>query len=51
LYPLVGWKIKKELVFLAEGQSADTGSIIDWMKSLGLLNNVSESSVLAQSVP
>ncbi|KAH9487677.1 putative glycerol kinase 5 [Bulinus truncatus] len=51
LYPLVGWKIKDELVFIAEGQCADTGNIVDWIKSVGVISDVAESSNLAESVP
>ncbi|XP_059164187.1 putative glycerol kinase 5 isoform X2 [Physella acuta] len=51
LYPLVGWKIGSELVFIAEGQCADTGNILDWAKSIDLLSDTSQSSQIAQSVP
>ena len=33
--PLVGWKIGDELVYLAEGQSSDSGSAIDWGQKAG----------------
>lgn len=35
LYPLVGWKIGSELVYLAEGNAADTGTAIKWAHELG----------------
>lgn len=35
LYPLVGWKISSELVYLAEGNAADTGTAIKWAQKLG----------------
>ena len=35
LYPLVGWKIGSELVFVAEGFSSDTGQCVEWAKSIG----------------
>ena len=35
LYPLVGWKIGSEVVYLAEGHAADTGTCIEWMYKLG----------------
>ncbi|BFZ00353.1 hypothetical protein BsWGS_03393 [Bradybaena similaris] len=51
LYPLIGWKIGDELVFLAEGQCADTGVVLEWAKTLGLIADPAESSTLAESVP
>lgn len=50
LYPLVGWRIGSELVYVAEGAANDTGSIIEWAKSLGIINEPSETSDLANSV-
>lgn len=35
LYPVVGWKIGEELVYLAEGNAADTGTAIKWAQELG----------------
>lgn len=32
---MVGWKIGKEVVFLAEGNASDAGSTIKWAKELG----------------
>jgi len=37
LYPVVGWRIGKELVYVVEGSSSDTGIIIEWAKSIGNL--------------
>lgn len=37
LYPLVGWKIGSEVVYLAEGNAADTGTAIKWAQDLGEL--------------
>lgn len=50
LYPLIGWKIGDELTFLAEGHSADTGNVIDWAQSIGLFDDVVETSTIAESV-
>lgn len=50
LYPLVGWKIGKEVVFLTEGSAADAGSTIKWAKKLDLFTSVEEISRMAQSV-
>lgn len=35
LYPVIGWKIGKELVYVVEGSSSDTGILIEWAKSIG----------------
>lgn len=35
LYPLVGWKMGSEVVYLAEGNAADTGTAIKWAQELG----------------
>lgn len=35
LYPVVGWRIGKELIYLVEGSSSDTGILIEWAKSIG----------------
>lgn len=32
---MVGWKIGEELVYLAEGNAADTGTAIRWAQELG----------------
>ena len=33
--PLIGWRIGDELVYLAEGASHDTSSIILWAQNMG----------------
>ncbi|XP_077987506.1 glycerol kinase 5-like [Glandiceps talaboti] len=50
LYSLVCWKIKDEVVFVAEGNSADTGTAVEWGQKIGLYSDVSETSTLARSV-
>lgn len=35
LYPLIGWKIGKECVYVAEGSSSDTGVCLEWAKKMG----------------
>lgn len=32
---MVGWKIGHDVVYLAEGNAADTGTAIKWAKELG----------------
>ncbi|KAG7523583.1 glycerol kinase 5 [Solea senegalensis] len=50
LYPVVGWKIGPDVVYLAEGNSADTGTAIKWAQSLELFTDVQETSAMAYSV-
>ncbi|XP_053246145.1 putative glycerol kinase 5 [Podarcis raffonei] len=50
LYPVVGWKIGKEVIFLTEGNASDTGISIKWAQSLGLFTNPEETSKIAQSL-
>uniref|UniRef100_H2RP92 Glycerol kinase 5 n=1 Tax=Takifugu rubripes TaxID=31033 RepID=H2RP92_TAKRU len=51
LYPLVGWKIGSEVVYLAEGNAADTGTAINWAQKLELFTDVQDTSAMAYSVP
>ncbi|XP_075216468.1 glycerol kinase 5 [Lycorma delicatula] len=52
LYPVVGWKIKNELVYVAEGLSKDSGTLITWAQRMGFLGpDPSESYKIATSVP
>jgi len=51
LYPLIGWKYGKNIVYLAEGSSNDTGTAISWAQSIGVLENPADSSDIAKSVP
>lgn len=50
LYPVVGWKMGSEVVFLAEGNSADSGTAVKWACGLGLFSDVKETEALATSV-
>ncbi|KAM6948517.1 glycerol kinase 5 [Aplochiton taeniatus] len=50
LYPVVGWKIGSEVVFLAEGNAADTGTAIKWAQELELFSDVQETDAMASSV-
>uniref|UniRef100_A0A8C4DSL5 Glycerol kinase 5 n=1 Tax=Dicentrarchus labrax TaxID=13489 RepID=A0A8C4DSL5_DICLA len=50
LYPLVGWKIGSEVVYLAEGNAADTGTAIKWAQELELFSDVQETTAMAYSV-
>uniref|UniRef100_A0A3P8WNZ0 Glycerol kinase 5 n=1 Tax=Cynoglossus semilaevis TaxID=244447 RepID=A0A3P8WNZ0_CYNSE len=50
LYPVVGWKIGPEVVYLAEGNAADTGTAIKWAQKLDLFRDVQETSAMAYSV-
>ncbi|XP_030259651.1 glycerol kinase 5 [Sparus aurata] len=50
LYPVVGWKIGSEVVYLAEGNAADTGTAIKWAQELELFSDVKDTSAMAYSV-
>ncbi|XP_076435847.1 glycerol kinase 5-like isoform X2 [Babylonia areolata] len=50
LYPLVAWKIGKDLTYIAEGHSADTGTVLEWAQKIGLFEDVSETGEMAASV-
>ncbi|XP_060623775.2 putative glycerol kinase 5 isoform X1 [Anolis sagrei] len=50
LYPLVGWKIGKEVTYLAEGNASDTGNAIKWAQSLDLFTSADETSNMAHSL-
>uniref|UniRef100_A0A8K9WP04 Glycerol kinase 5 n=1 Tax=Oncorhynchus mykiss TaxID=8022 RepID=A0A8K9WP04_ONCMY len=50
LYPVVGWKIGPEVVYLAEGNAADTGTAIKWAQELELFSDVRETDAMANSV-
>lgn len=50
IYPLIGWKIGKDLCYLAESSASDCGTTIDWAQSIGLFDDVLESSFIATSV-
>ncbi|XP_065840915.1 putative glycerol kinase 5 [Oscarella lobularis] len=50
MLPLVGWKIKSEVVFVAEGQASATGKTVEWGRECGFYPTVEESSQVAKSV-
>ncbi|KOC59001.1 Putative glycerol kinase 5 [Habropoda laboriosa] len=50
LYPLVGWRINDELVYIVEGASNDTGGLIEWAKRIGIINDVDETSSVASAM-
>ncbi|KAG7210298.1 hypothetical protein KM043_011840 [Ampulex compressa] len=50
LYPLVGWRIGNELTYVVEGSSNDTGTLLEWIKNLGIVDDVMETSDLANRV-
>ncbi|CAH1783633.1 unnamed protein product [Owenia fusiformis] len=51
LYPIVGWKIGNEIVYIAEGRASDTGPAIDWLRSIDMYDDLNELSRVAESVP
>lgn len=50
LYPLVGWRTGNELVYVVEGASNDTGGLIEWAKTIGIINQATETADLANAV-
>ncbi|XP_014279407.1 putative glycerol kinase 5 isoform X2 [Halyomorpha halys] len=50
LYPLVAWKFNKEVVYMAEGASNDTGVVLQWAQRLRLLDDLKDSEHMAHSV-
>ena len=50
LYPLVGWRIRDELVYVVEGASNDTGVLVEWAKNIGIINNAAETASIASAV-
>ncbi|KAK5648337.1 hypothetical protein RI129_003229 [Pyrocoelia pectoralis] len=50
LYPLVGWNINNKITYFIEGASNDTGSLIQWALSAGIIENPHDSGTLASAV-
>uniref|UniRef100_UPI00398F0C12 glycerol kinase 5 isoform X2 n=1 Tax=Pristiophorus japonicus TaxID=55135 RepID=UPI00398F0C12 len=50
IYPLIGWKIGSELTYVAEGNAADTGKVIQWAQQLGLFSDVAETEKMVEEV-
>lgn len=40
MYPLVGYQIGKELIYVSEVPCTDAGSIIQWLLHCGMLKNI-----------
>lgn len=49
-YPVIGWKIKEDLTFLAEANFPSCGSVVDWGVNFGLYSSPPETETLAESV-
>ena len=47
--PLIGWRIRDELVYLAEGASHDTSSIIIWAQNMGKKTNFQTFNLFIKS--
>ncbi|NWI19866.1 GLPK protein, partial [Crypturellus soui] len=50
LYPLIGWKIGDEVVYLTEGSLTNVGTAIKWAQEINLFTNVDETAKMAQSI-
>ena len=51
LYPVVGWKIGEEVVFIAEGHSSDTATVIEWCRDIDLFEDYDDIEKLITSIP
>ncbi|CAL4121626.1 unnamed protein product [Meganyctiphanes norvegica] len=51
IYPVIGWKDREGIAYMAEGSSNDNGTIVDWGKQVGFYNEPAETAALAASVP
>ncbi|VDM43971.1 unnamed protein product [Toxocara canis] len=51
LYPLVGWRLPNMLSFVAEGCSHDTALPLKWARSIGLFDDVAQTSSIAAKTP
>ncbi|XP_072200936.1 glycerol kinase 5 isoform X1 [Excalfactoria chinensis] len=50
LYPLIGWKIGEEVVYLTEGSVSNIGTTIKWAQDINLFTNVDETAKMARSI-
>lgn len=50
IYPVVGWKIGKDVTFLAETNYPSSGSVLEWGTKFGLYTEPSETEAIAESV-
>ncbi|NXU56221.1 GLPK kinase, partial [Turnix velox] len=50
LYPLIGWKIGEEVVYLTEGCMSDIGTAIRWAQDINLFTNADETEEMARSI-
>jgi len=51
LYPMVGWKIRDETVFMVEGCSRTGGLLMEWAQEFGIFVKPEDTSAIAESVP
>lgn len=49
-YPIIGWKIKNDLTYIAEANFPSCGSAVEWGKNFGLYSTPSETEAIAESV-
>ena len=49
-YPIIGWKIGEELVYLAEANFPSCGSIVEWGKRFAMYSEPAETEGIAESV-
>ena len=49
-YPIIGWKIGGELIYIAEANFPSSGSVIEWGKRFGMFSDPAETEDIAESV-
>ena len=49
-YPVIGWKIGDEMVYLAEAAFPSCGSVVEWGKRFGFYSDPAETEAIAESV-
>lgn len=50
IYPVVGWKIGSELVYIAEGLSTDTATVIEWCREVDLFEDYDDIEKIVTSI-
>ena len=49
LYPLVAWRFNNKPIYVAEGKSDDTATLLQWALKIGLCEQIKETESLAKS--
>ena len=49
LYPLVAWRFNNKPIYVAEGKSDDTATLLQWALKIGLCEQIKDTESLAKS--